>query len=327
MTRLVLTLWSIVVLVIAGCTSIVRGDAAPSPELASEMARQRVPIPAKTALGDFATIDYCDLLTTMVLPEDWQRGDQWWRLDNCELVVHNGERRVVLIVGNLMDRRLRQAVWNRDRSHSLPGQLYVERPSTEPDDLTCTRGIAFPDQITLTVMGTGTDGEPPRHLVCEAVNLVVESIVADLVDNRLLGHFVEFDDGSLIRRDVCALVPSSLVAAARKTSKSAGYPSVSGHKCTWPGGGRGPVVIVAVELARTDFGDTRRSETLEGRKSIVDAGDDGCLMSTEYADIPQSNGTYEDKEVLTVVVLDMPGAEACGAARKIAKGLWPKLPK
>jgi hypothetical protein len=325
--RLDLTLWSIALLVISGCTSAVQGDASPSPELAREMARQRAPLPAKTALGEFATIDYCDLLEPVSLPEGWEIAERWSRLEKCDALVVKDEWSVTVVVGNLADRRDRTAVWTRDRSRPLPRHLYIERPARESDDRSCTRGIAFPDHVSLILMGSDEVGDPSRREVCEVVDLIIKSVVEELVADWVVGHFVEFDDKSLVESDVCDLVASDLIAATTGSSAQDRHRSVSGHECTWTGNGTGPAVIVAIDLITgSPVSAAVPVVKLAGRSSVIDHGDDICIVSTEYAEFPD---TYDegDHEGVHVVVLGVPGAEACSMARKIAKGVWPKLPR
>lgn len=316
MTRLVLTLWSIALLVVAGCTSVVQGEPVPSKQLS----RENAPLTAEAAFGDVATINWCTLLATASFPEGWHAGGKWPGLEYCDFWVNHGKSEIALRVGHLVDRRGREVAWEAIPGKQLPRQLVAQRPVRERGG-GCARELAFPDDISLSVMASEEAGRPSALEMCRAAEMTLEFVVDALVDGYA-GHFEEYDDASLAKRNVCKLVPDRLIATARDTPEQAGQRSVSGHECTWIGDRLGPVVILAVDTIHRP--DREKEQRVAGRPTRVVPAEDGCILSTDYADFPAYINT---SEAISVVVLGAPNPDACSVARKIAKGVWPKLPR
>lgn len=306
----------LIAVLLAGCTSVVHGKAVPSKQLA----RENAPLTAEEALGDMATINWCTLLATASFPEGWHAGGKWPGLEYCDFWVNHGKSEIAVRVGHPVDQRRREVAWEATPGKQLPRQLVMERPVRERGG-GCARALAFPDHISLSVMASEEAGNPQAKEICRAAEMTVEFVADALVDGYA-GHFDEYDDASLAGRIVCRLVPDKLIATARDTPEQPGRSSVSGHECTWPGDGSGPAVILAVDtIHRPDREEVQR---VAGRPTRVGPADDGCIVSTDYADFPAYINT---DEAISVVVIGAPNPEACSMARKIAKGVWPKLPR
>jgi hypothetical protein len=315
------------IVLLGGCTVVVGGTALESPELAKQRALAKQPLLVKEAFGDFATADYCGVYREefLHLPEDLADSvvKPTSQIAYCEVKVLKDGWRAFAAVGWLS--RLRRPDGNGQR---LTRQLRLFPGEGDPR-LGCERYIKFPDGYSLRlVLSEDKPGKLPEaereRLRCAVADGLAE-IIAESLAAGPIARLRGLSAHTLVRDDVCDLVP-------QRTLRKAGLPvgqqlrSADGHECVWYDDEGAPVGLAFIEVTDVHPIDAGQA-TIAGRSTVVEPWEGyavgPCSASTQSAVFP--DGGWEE---VVLVVYDNPSdPDPCPSVERLARLVWPTLPK
>lgn len=332
-----MTVSALTVVVLAGCSKTIGGNAVSDPQGAARPDRtspatsssRPAASGAAELLGELTTVDPCSLVdpavfsqfgTPEVAPPD--------SLDECLVKIRTSAPEPVdLYVGNL-DRSDSYVDLPGKKSTEVPGGLRVVDYDVGTD-LYCSQLLVFPDGITLSVNGSVYTGEEPR--LCDMVRAGMAKVV-DVVRGGDVEHR-DFADNSLGRLDPCELTPSGLVASVLKLASIEARDYPAEHTCSWTtpdNSARVRVMFGAGAPPKPTQGATE--ETIAGRASVLQPTPEAGNFSFCNAQTPhigfRADGQAGLVEIATVFVRMQKGQvdAACGAVTAIATAVWTKLP-
>ena len=276
---------------LAGCSSPAPApaDSAPSP------------LSAVTALGDFATLDYCSLLDARLhaaTPDS--------SFTTCQAnFVQNGLPRTVTIgpLAATVDPNVRPYAYDGP----VPDGVSIQQSSFVPPR-TCARAITFADGIRLAVSITDTDNRGTDSDRCATADQAVGGVLATVTGNRV--KHAQLPDRSWGRVDPCAILNTSGIPGDATTG-------LAGHSCIKD--------TVSLDFAVVREAPSGPSETLGNRTARVAADGAFCRVRT----VQPSPASPNRAEEATVSVVDTSGAggdAACAAARTSAATIFAKIP-
>ncbi|WP_245573254.1 hypothetical protein [Amycolatopsis benzoatilytica] len=287
-----LTAAAAVLACLAGCS------AAPAPAQPDSVPS---PLTAVTALGEFATLDYCSLLDARLNPATPDSSFTTCQAD----FVQNGLPRTVTIgpLAATVDPNVRPYAYRGP----VPDGVSVQQSSFVPPR-TCARAITFADGVRLAISVTDTDNRGTDDDRCATADQAVGGALATVTGNRV--KHTRLPDQSWGRVDSCAILNTSGLPG----DANAG---LAGHSCIKD--------KVSLEFAVVSQAPAGPSETLGHRTARVAADGAFCRVRT----VQPSPAAPNRAEEATVSVVDTSGAggdAACSAARTAAAAIFAKIP-
>lgn len=335
MRAITLSLALAVSLVLPACAVTEAGVAVAPPEVAKRHAKINVPLQAKEAFGDVATIDFCSLFYVGDYPEKLgyitEPPTTWF--ENCVFQVHRDGWETQVNIGYLTDDpadRKSSKVLTRPKRHR---SITVRTVTDERMD--CERQVVLSDGYSIQVDSvTWAEGDTSGGPVgCSVVEHTVDQVIEHLLAGPV-GHIEAYADESLVGEDVCGLVPSATLSEVLGgTAVKSDRPG--GHWCqlTRTRGGDTAAVVrrVVTRLLKDENSDGQEVRVLKmfGRTTELTRGplENGgvfCKVLTQYADYPALHNAFESLSVSSAGASEN---SACGQARAFASKIWPKLPK
>ncbi len=292
-----------------GCSVLLAAAAGCAAESAPTTAQAQstpVPLTAISALGDFATLDYCSLLDPKRLKNSTaDTPDSSFTACQADFV-QAGRPRTVTIGPLAADRD------PNVQAYAYPGQVpdgvSVQQAGFVPPR-TCGRAVTFADGVRLAVSITDKDNSGSAEDRCTAADDVVGGVLDAVTGNRV--RHPQLPDRSWGRVDSCAILSAS---GAQGADATAGF---AGHSCI--------LDKVSLEFAVVRQAPAGPSETLGNRTARVAADGAFCRVRT----VQPSPATPGRAEQATVSVVDTSGAggeAACPAARTAAATIFSRIP-
>lgn len=305
---------------LGGCTTAVVGE----PLESVEVRKQRTPLSAAEALGEFATVDYCSLLGARSLRDGAGsfEGKSRREITHCVVPVKNDNARAWVLLGWLTKL---ESVPSGGRR--MARELRV-LPGSQGSDH-CRSLVAFSDKYAIAIAAHWDKrGDLPvgkrRRALCSFADAVAESVAENLLAGNV-NHLRELAPTSFVRRDLCEVVPLRQLrrAGIRATETK---PVPDGHSCHWFGDRWGEVAMAYLGL--TDWTGRYTRLSIAGRPSVLERWEDedaaGCTITTRYAVFPVQTA---DEEMLNLTVYRMGAGDPCRTVKRFARVVWPTLPE
>jgi hypothetical protein len=317
-----------VALVLAGCTSEMKGTPSPNQAAVHHIQEERTPLTARLAFGDMTTIDYCSMFDPQAAADAGFRNttEPDSSYDDCYVEGQLDGSKVDIELGFLAQNQRTNRI--EDPTKKLPRGLVAKRDAYKASGQ-CSYYLSFPDAIDVQIYSYYDDPSVAETAGYDSLC----SLDADLLDGVVTAVTQEkvthltFAPGSLGTINPCTLIPDSLVM------QQVGLPlqreaNPSRHRCRWSNSGLGMRVALWFYSDKTPTATPPvTTETIAGRQSLVNpVSEHYCLVDTVVGPAPGAkNGEVSVAETYANLG-NVGGKDACGIARALAAQAWPRLP-